>query len=87
MFNDKKRRRGHLMLVLPMTRAACIFSIMSDEANKQWAPTPPIATSGMKVARSSNQTSFREGHAPPPGSGRPKGSRNRPEPSNPDRRC
>jgi hypothetical protein len=50
---------------------------MVDDPNKQLAPPPLITTSGMKVALSSNQTSFKEGHVPHPGSGRPKGSRNR----------
>jgi hypothetical protein len=48
---------------------------MSDDANKQLDPPPLITTSGLQVAAPHGR--FEQGHAPLPGSGRPKGSRNR----------
>jgi hypothetical protein len=50
---------------------------MSDDANKQLNLTPPITTRGLQVASPHHEGQFKEGHAPHPGSGRPKGSRNR----------
>jgi hypothetical protein len=50
---------------------------MSDDANKQLGLTPPITTRGLQVAGVHNVGQFKEGHAPHPGPGRPKGSRNR----------
>jgi hypothetical protein len=41
----------------------------------EFAPTPPITTSGLQVAASRNAGQFKEGH--PGGPGRPKGLPNR----------
>jgi hypothetical protein len=50
---------------------------MADDPSKQLAPTPPITTSGLQVGSSRNETSFKKGHLPLPGGGRPRGSPNR----------